>query len=53
LKLKCFHHRHSLRPDTIANANDQAHFGQLEVQGELNKRAWAKGMHVTCLPAGR
>jgi len=33
-----------LRPGSIADANDQAQFGELEVQGELTKRAWAKGV---------
>ena len=43
------HHRHQrdgLRPGSIADANDQAQFGELEVQGELTKRAWAKGVQV-------
>ncbi|MCO5051571.1 MAG: phosphomethylpyrimidine synthase ThiC [Verrucomicrobiae bacterium] len=35
-----------LRPGAIADANDQAQFGELEVQGELTKRAWAKGVQV-------
>jgi phosphomethylpyrimidine synthase len=35
-----------LRPGSIADANDQAQFGELEVQGELTKRAWAKGVQV-------
>jgi len=54
LNLKSFHpvelhHRHQrdgLRPGSIADANDQAQFGELEVQGELTKRAWAKGVQV-------
>jgi len=33
------HHRDGLRPGSIADANDQAQFGELEVQGELTKRA--------------
>ena len=33
-------------PGSIADANDQAQFGELEVQGELTKRAWAKGVQV-------
>ena len=40
------HHRDGLRPGSIADANDQAQFGELEVQGELTKRAWAKGVQV-------
>ncbi len=35
-----------LRPGSIVDANDQAQFGELEVQGELTKRAWAKGVQV-------
>jgi phosphomethylpyrimidine synthase len=35
-----------LRPGSIADANDQAQFGELETQGELTKRAWAKGVQV-------
>jgi len=35
-----------LRPGSIADANDQAQFGELEVQGDLTKRAWAKGVQV-------
>jgi len=35
-----------LRPGSIADSNDQAQFGELEVQGELTKRAWAKGVQV-------
>ncbi len=35
-----------LRPGSIADANDRAQFGELETQGELTKRAWAKGVHV-------
>jgi phosphomethylpyrimidine synthase len=35
-----------LRPGSIADANDQAQFGELEVQGELTKRAWGKGVQV-------
>ncbi len=35
-----------LRPGSIADANDPAQFGELEVQGELTKRAWAKGVQV-------
>jgi len=35
-----------LRPGSIADANDQAQFGELEVQGGLTERAWAKGVQV-------
>ncbi len=35
-----------LRPGAIADANDQAQFAELEIQGELTKRAWAKGVQV-------
>ncbi len=35
-----------LRPGSIADANDQAQFGELEAQGELTCRAWAKGVQV-------
>ncbi len=35
-----------LRPGSIADANDPAQFGELEVQGELTRRAWAKGVQV-------
>ena len=35
-----------LRPGSIADANDDAQFGELEVQGDLTKRAWAKGVQV-------
>jgi len=35
-----------LRPGSIADANDRAQFGELEVQGDLTKRAWAKGVQV-------
>jgi phosphomethylpyrimidine synthase len=35
-----------LRPGSIADANDQAQFGELQVQGELTTRAWAKGVQV-------
>ena len=40
------HHRDGLRPGSIADANDEAHFGELKVQGELTARAWAKGVPV-------
>ncbi|HEY0549115.1 MAG TPA: phosphomethylpyrimidine synthase ThiC [Verrucomicrobiae bacterium] len=35
-----------LRPGSIADANDEAQFGELEVQGGLTTRAWAKGVQV-------
>jgi phosphomethylpyrimidine synthase len=35
-----------LRPGSIADANDEAQFAELKVQGELTKRAWAKGVQV-------
>ncbi len=35
-----------LRPGSIADANDEAQFAELEVQGELTTRAWAKGVQV-------
>jgi Radical SAM ThiC family len=34
------HHHEGLRLGSIADANDHASFGELEVQGELTKRAW-------------
>ncbi len=35
-----------LRPGSIADANDDAQFGELETQGELTKRAWKFGVQV-------
>ena len=35
-----------LRPGSIADANDRAQFGELEVQGELTTTAWEKGVQV-------
>jgi phosphomethylpyrimidine synthase len=35
-----------LRPGSIADANDEAQFAELEVQGDLTRRAWAKGVQV-------
>jgi len=35
-----------LRPGSIADANDEAQFGELAVQGELTKAAWDKGVQV-------
>ena len=35
-----------LRPGSIADANDEAQFGELKTQGELTERAWARGVQV-------
>jgi phosphomethylpyrimidine synthase len=35
-----------LRPGSIADANDKAQFGELEVQGKLTRRAWDRGVQV-------
>ncbi|MBG88376.1 MAG: phosphomethylpyrimidine synthase [Verrucomicrobiales bacterium] len=35
-----------LRPGSIADANDEPQFGELQVQGELTKRAWEHGVQV-------
>ncbi len=35
-----------LRPGSIADANDEAQFGELKVLGDLTLRAWAKGVQV-------
>jgi phosphomethylpyrimidine synthase len=35
-----------LRPGSIADANDEAQFSELETLGELTKVAWAKGCQV-------
>ncbi|MFI5234224.1 MAG: phosphomethylpyrimidine synthase ThiC [Gemmatimonadales bacterium] len=35
-----------LRPGSIADANDEAQFAELKVQGELNKVAWAHDVQV-------
>ncbi len=35
-----------LRPGSIADANDAAQFGELEVLGELTLRAWERGVQV-------
>ena len=35
-----------LRPGSIADANDEAQFGELKVQGELNKIAWEYDVQV-------
>mmetsp|Transcript_29157 Transcript_29157/g.35535 ORF Transcript_29157/g.35535 Transcript_29157/m.35535 type:complete len:634 (+) Transcript_29157:91-1992(+) len=35
-----------LRPGSIRDANDEAQFGELKVQGDLTKRAWEKNVQV-------
>jgi phosphomethylpyrimidine synthase len=35
-----------LRPGSIADANDEAQFAELKIQGDLTKRAWAQGVQV-------
>jgi phosphomethylpyrimidine synthase len=35
-----------LRPGSIADANDEAQFAELEVQGDLTQRAWDRGVQV-------
>lgn len=35
-----------LRPGSVADANDFAQLAELEVQGDLTTRAWAKGVQV-------
>lgn len=35
-----------LRPGAIADANDEAQFGELETQGGLTRRAWDHGVQV-------
>ncbi len=35
-----------LRPGSIADANDEAQFGELKTQGELTERAWEHGVQV-------
>jgi phosphomethylpyrimidine synthase len=35
-----------LRPGSIADANDEAQFAELKIQGELTRRAWAHGVQV-------
>ena len=37
-----------LRPGSIADANDDAQFGELKTQGELTRRAWEHGVQVMC-----
>ncbi|MDJ0522867.1 MAG: phosphomethylpyrimidine synthase ThiC [Planctomycetota bacterium] len=35
-----------LRPGSLADANDKAQFGELQVQGELTRRAWEQDVQV-------
>ena len=35
-----------LRPGSIADANDEAQFGELQAQGGLTRRAWERGVQV-------
>lgn len=35
-----------LRPGCIADANDEAQFAELKTQGDLTRRAWARGVQV-------
>jgi phosphomethylpyrimidine synthase len=35
-----------LRPGSNADANDEAQFAELQAQGDLTKRAWARGVQV-------
>ena len=35
-----------LRPGSIADANDEAQFGELKAQGDLTTRAWEQGVQV-------
>ena len=37
-----------LRPGSIADANDEAQFAELKVQGELVKRAWKHSVQTMC-----
>jgi phosphomethylpyrimidine synthase len=37
-----------LRPGSLADANDEAQFGELFTQGELTERAWKHGVQVMC-----
>ena len=39
VELNYCHHCDGLRPGSIADANDEAQFGELKVQGELTERA--------------
>ena len=42
----CFSIGDGLRPGSIADANDEAQFAELKVQGELTRRAWEYGVQV-------
>ncbi len=42
----CFSLGDGLRPGALADASDEAQFGELRVLGELTRRAWAKGCQV-------
>ncbi len=37
-----------LRPGSLADANDEAQFGELRTQGELVRRAWDHGVQTMC-----
>ncbi len=37
-----------LRPGSLADANDEAQFGELRTQGELVQRAWKHGVQTMC-----
>jgi phosphomethylpyrimidine synthase len=37
-----------LRPGAIADANDEAQFGELRAQGDLTRRAWEHDVQVMC-----
>jgi phosphomethylpyrimidine synthase len=37
-----------LRPGSLADANDDAQFGELKTQGELTERAWKHGVQTMC-----
>jgi phosphomethylpyrimidine synthase len=37
-----------LRPGSVADANDEAQFAELQTQGELTRRAWAQDVQVMC-----
>ena len=42
----CFSLGDGLRPGALADASDEAQFGELRVLGELTQRAWEKGCQV-------
>ncbi len=42
----CFSIGDGLRPGSIADANDEAQFAELQVQGDLTRRAWDQGVQV-------